>query len=250
MSISTISKSTSILSSRQVKDYWRYGIWLGLAGTANANRHCFGLVTTWLPHLIGNTIALLLPDIYRLVEGRFGLEQRLNRRDYPTAGLLRLIVERLVRDNPDYVAYVAPAALAYIVSHPRFNIYRGRLGRLKLLGFGLDSIPHSATAYALSNFAYDALAELEKNAALSPGLEPYLKRLASRKTVVTAGFIAALTLVYEAGEYYIHRSELKARDNDPSRINMMWSVEDTIFDGLSNMIGWALSTWRHRLRRD
>lgn len=223
-------------------------MWIGLAGAANANRRCFGLVTTWLPHLLGNTVALLLPEIYRLVERSFGLERGLNRRDHPDAALLRVTVERLVRDNPDYVAYVAPAALAYIVSQPRFNIYRGRLGRLNLLGFGLDSIPHAATAYALSNFAYDTLDELERNAAGSPALAPYIKRLASRKTVVVAGFIAALTLAYEAGEYYIHKSELKARDNDRSRINMMWGVGDTVFDGLSNMIGWALATWRRRPR--
>ena len=193
-------------------------------------------------------MALLLPEIYRLVERGLGLEQRLNRQDHPTAALLRLTVERLVRDNPDYGAYVAPAALAYIVSQPRFNIYRGRLGRLSILGFGLDSIPHATTAYALSNFAYDTLAELDQNAAISPALEPYLKHLASRKTVVTAGFIAALTLVYEAGEYYIHKSELKARDNDRSRINLLGGLEDTVFDGLSNVIGWALSTWRRRPR--
>lgn len=193
-------------------------------------------------------MALLLPEIYRLVERSFGLERRLNRRDHPHAALLRVTAERLVRDNPDYVSYVAPAALAYIVSQPRLNIYRGRLGRLNLLGFGLDSIPHAATAYALSNFAYDTLAELERNAGISPTLEPYLKRLASRKSLAAAGFIAALTLVYEAGEYYIHKSELKARDNDRSRINMVWGVEDTVFDGLSNMIGWALAAWRRRPR--
>lgn len=194
-------------------------------------------------------MALLLPEIYQLLDRSFGLERRLNGRDHPDAALLRLTVERLVRDNPDYVAYVAPAALAYIASQPRFNIYRGRLGRLNLLGFGLDSIPHAATAYALSNFAYDTLAELERNAEISPTLAPYVKRLASRKNLVAAGFIAALTLAYEVGEYYVHKSELKARDNDRSRINMMWGVEDTVFDGLSNMIGWALATWRRRRPR-
>src|SRR5690606_29274168 len=79
----TSSKSTSILSSRQVKVYSRYGIWLGLLGAANANRLCFGLATTWLPHLLGNTIALLLPEIYQLLDRSFGLERRLNRRDQP-----------------------------------------------------------------------------------------------------------------------------------------------------------------------
>lgn len=236
------------MPSRQVKGYLRYGLWLALVRTANANRRDSGLATAWAPHLVGNTIALLLPEIFGAIHRLFRLDRRLNHHDHPDMASFRVAAERLVRDNPDYVNYVAPPALAYIVSHPQFNIYRGKLGQVNILGFGLDTIPHAATAYALTNLAYDTLDELDRNTAGCSRLRPYVGWLASRKTLVSAGFITALTIVYELGEYQIHQAELKARDYDADRINMVWNVPDMIFDVLSNAAGWALSTWLYRKR--
>lgn len=226
------------------KTYLRYAIWLAVLHTANANRRHFGLTTTWLPHLLGNTAALLLPEIYQLVFKKLGFDHFFGVAKNPTVSALQQSFEQLAPDNPDYLDYVAPVALAYIVSHPRFNIYRGKWGELNVLGFGLDSIPHCTTAYALSNLVYDTVETVAANAALDMPLQRPTKSLAAHKHLVTAGILASLTLIYETSEYLIHKSELRARNNDISRINMMWSVKDTVFDVLSNGIGWALAAWR------
>lgn len=215
-----------------------------MVGTANANRRYFGLATTWVPHLLGNTAALLLPEIYGLVAGALRLTDRLEVEQHSSWSALHQSLEQLARDNPDYLDYVAPAALAYIVSHPHFNIYRGKWGEFNILGFGLDSIPHTTTAYALSNLLYDTVEIVAAKVRPDMPLEPPVRWLAARKHLFTAGVILFLTLIYETSEYLIQQSELKARDYDPSRINMMWSVKDTIFDALSNGLGWAWAAWR------
>ncbi len=231
-------------SGKSRKHYLRYAIWLALAGTANANRRHFGLATTWVLHLVGNTIALLLPEIYQVADRLFGLDDRLRADQHPTWSALRAACEQLVLDNPDYVEYVAPAALAYVVSHPRFNIYRGDWAELSIAGFGLDSIPHSTTAYALSKLIYDTIDVLERNVAPEMPIWPLVRWAAANRTLVTGIIMAALTLAFETGEYLIHRSELKARDYDVSQINMMWGLRDSVFDVLSNSVGWALATLR------
>jgi hypothetical protein len=227
-----------------VKDYLRYAIWLGLAGTAEANRRHFGLATTWVPHLLGNSVALLLPELCRIADHLFQLDVRLDADQHPTAAALYACVKQLVLENMDYVDYVAPAALAYIVSHPRFNIYRGDWGELKLAGFGLDSIPHSTTAYAISELIYDSIEALERNTTAEIPLRPYVAWAAAHKTLVAGTIMAVLTLAYELGEYLIRQSELKARNYDESQINMMWSFRNTVYDVLSNGVGWAMATLR------
>lgn len=151
-----------------------------------------------------------------------------------------------MQDNPNYVDYVAPAALAYIVSHPHFNIYRGRWGEMELLGFGLDSIPHSTTAYALSTVGYDTIETVDRHAPADAAIHSYVRWMANHKTLVVGAVMAGLTIAYETSEYVIHKSELKARNNDINQINMMWSVKDTVFDVLSNILGWLAAVWRHR----
>jgi hypothetical protein len=214
-----------------------------VAGTAYANHRHFRLVTAWLPHLLGNTVSLLLPEWYGLAR-RLGLPG-------PSAngsswGTLQRSFEQLVPENPDYVAYVAPAALGYIVSHPNFNIYRGEWGELSFLGFGLDSLPHGATAYGLSNLVYDTVETVETQAQPEAAIQPPADWLARHKHLIAGAVLAGLSFLYEAAEYLIHESELKARHNDPSQINLVWGVQDTIFDLLSNAIGWALAAWKHR----
>jgi hypothetical protein len=193
---------------------------------------------------VGNSVALLLPEIYEVIDRLLGEQFKSDQMSSWAA--LQLGLEQLVRDNPDYIDYVAPAALAYIVSHPRFNIYRGEWGQLNLMGFGLDSIPHSLTAYALANLVHDTI---EKVAAHSqPGMTiwPWITWLNQHKTLASGTVLTLLTVGYELSEYLIHKAELKARDNDLNQINMMWSVKDTIFDVISNGLGWALSAWLHR----
>jgi hypothetical protein len=227
------------------KQLLRYLLWLGVAGTAYANRRHFGLTTAWLPHLLGNTVSLLLPELYTLARRLF-LPAPNGR---PSSwGALQRSFEQLVPENPDYIDYVAPAALAYIVSHPNFNIYRGEMGELSFLGFGLDSLPHGATAYGLSNLVYDTVETVEAQAPPETALHPPANWLARRKHLAAGGVLTLLSFLYETGEYIIHRSELKARNNDPSQINLVWGVKDTIFDLLSNIIGWAIAAWRRSVK--
>src|SRR6476661_7137632 len=125
----------------------RYLILASVAYTANANRKHFGLATTWVIHLTGNGIALLLPDILRLVD------RITPPGDSPDSKVdrLRAFLNEVVVENPAYVGYVAPVALAYTVSHPQFNIYSGAIGAKRVLGFGADSIPHSAAGFSLTS---------------------------------------------------------------------------------------------------
>jgi hypothetical protein len=204
------------------------------------------MATTWLPHLLGNSLALLLPELYRLAERVFPSGQGPVAGQRSSSAALRETAAALVRDNPDYLDYVAPATLAYLVSHPDFNIYRGEWGKLELFGFGLDSIPHGATAYALSNLVYDTVERLEMQAQPGMAIWPPVRWMAGRKHLVAGVTIAGLTLIYETAEYLVYKSELRKKNNDASQINMVWGVKDTIFDVLSNGIGWAAAAWRHR----
>lgn len=231
---------------RPAKDYLRYAVWLSLVSAANANRRHFSLATTWVPHLLFNSATLLFPEIYRGVDSLFHLSERLSTDQRSTWSALHATFGQLVLDNPDYIDYIAPATLAYIVSQPRFNIYRGGWAELDLFGFGLDSIPHSSTSYAFSNLIYDIIETLEGNTSANMSIRPYVKWAVTHKVLATGATIAGLTLAYEIGEYLIHKSELKARDHDVSRINMMWSLRDSVFDGVSNAIGWTLATLRRQ----
>lgn len=233
-------------SRRYPGDYARYGLWLLLANTANANRRQFGLPTTWVLHLFGNSIALLLPELIRATDGLLTVEKDVDdaRQDAGAWPAIYATLQELVVGNPDYVKYVAPTAAAYIVSHPRFNIYRGAWAELTWWGFGLDTIPHAATAYAFTRAVYDTLDALAPRLDEHSALHPYVTWAAAHRRLVTGSAIALLTLAYETGEFLIHRQELAARDHDVNRINMMWGLKDSIFDGISNAIGWAVAILR------
>src|SRR5258708_30542007 len=58
-------------------------------------------------------------------------------------------------DNPAYVSYVMPLALGYILSHPRFNIYKGSLAEIRVAGLGPGALPHAATRFALNPMVSD-----------------------------------------------------------------------------------------------
>lgn len=207
----------------------RYGLWGLVAYTADANRRHYNMRTTWLPHLATNTLSLLLPDALRL----------LFRRKRPS-NVIEAVMFRMARDNEDYVFYVAPLAAGYILSHPNFNIYKGDWAELELAGFGLDSIPHSGTAMALSALVQDSLevvADYDDGTIFSKLLD----KAAQHSALVSLGVLGLLTFIWEYGEYRIHQQEMAQRGS-AELINMQWSAADTRKDVLSNFIGWLLAT--------
>lgn len=211
------------------RDLLRYGLWALVAYTADANRRHYNMRTTWLPHLATNTLSLLLPDALRL----------LFRRKRPQ-NVIEAVMFRMARDNEDYVFYVAPLAAGYILSHPNFNIYKGDWAELELAGFGLDSIPHSGTAMALSALVQDSLevvADYDDGTIFSKVLD----KAAEQAPLVSLGVLGLLTFIWEYGEYRIHKQEMAQRGS-AELINMQWSAADTRKDVLSNFIGWLLAT--------
>lgn len=202
----------------------RYLILASVAFTANANRKHFGLATTWAIHLTGNGFALLLPDIIRLID------QIAPPGDSPESAFdrLRAFLNEIIVENPGYVGYVAPVALAYSVSHPGFNIYSGSLGEKKVLGFGMDTIPHSATAFSLTCFVSRMLETAPSYVPSSTAFGKTVRKLAQNRQVSTAVAITMLSVVYEFAEFIINRIELSEADGDESKINMHWDVPDTV----------------------
>ncbi len=220
----------NLLSNR---DLLRYGLWGVMAATAEANRRHYHMRTTWLPHLLTNTLSLLLPDALRLLFGR--------RRP---RNAVEAVLFRMARDNDDYVVYVAPLAAGYILSHPRFNIYKGDWAELRLAGFGLDSIPHTATAMALSALVQDSLqvvADVDDNTIFSRVLDT----AARHSALASLGVLGVLTFIWEYGEYRVHIAEMAERGS-AELINMQWSAADTRKDVMSNLLGWLLAALTRR----
>jgi hypothetical protein len=220
-----------------VPDFLRYVIWGVVAATADANRREYHMSTTWLPHFVTNTITLLLPDALRML--------------VPTkpkpANLVEDVMDEMVRDNPRYVTYVAPLAAGYILSHPKFNIFKGDMGDIRVAGLGLDAIPHAATGFALTSLIYDTLetaCELEpKNKSL---FAQFVRSCNQRPALVSLGVLSALTFFWEYGEYRVHIHEMELREGDITKINMMWSADDTARDVIANILGWGIAALLHR----
>ncbi len=224
----------------------RYAIWAGVVQTAHANRRHYHMTTTWLPHLATNTFALLLPDVYRLVvasshRSEQAAEPTLLQNEWNT---VQSIFRQLVEDNPSYVAYVAPLAAGYLLSHPQFNIYKGDMAEMRVAGLGLDALPHSATAFALTALTCDTVAAVQNDDS-TRGMLATLFRWGARHQTLFWGMVLALaTVIWEFGEYRIYRHEMAQR-GDMRKINMQWSVQDMLSDCASNTIGWAVAlTWR------
>lgn len=245
--MTTANKSLN-KSALRVEDVIRFGLWLGVAATAEANREEYNMVTTWLPHLALNTMSLLLPDALRLLYPPDRPAPHMTDRDaqlHPIeAGAVALedTLITLVRDNPQYVNYVAPLAIGYVLSHPRFNIYKGDWAKIRLAGLGLDALPHGATAFALTALA-DAGADIlpEKLSRQHP-LWPVARAIKENKAVFSLLVLASLSLFWETSEYMTHGYELGQKGGDESKINMQWSLIDTLHDLTANLIGWALAT--------
>ena len=139
----------------RLPDLSRYVLWCGIAVTAVGNRRLYGMTTTWLPHFATNTVSLLLPDLLRLVApGRRAPGESAYQ---GVRELFHSAMMEMVCDNPRYVLYVAPLAAGYLLSAPWLNIYKGELAKLRLAGFGLDTLPHVTTAYAMTALVTDTL---------------------------------------------------------------------------------------------
>jgi hypothetical protein len=227
----------------------RYGIWAGIVQTAYANRRYYHMTTTWLPHLATNSAALLLPDLYRLVAPAAAPRATSNTVTdtsplHDEWNTMQSIFTQLVADNPSYVAYVAPLAAGYLLSHPQFNIYKGHMADLRLAGLGLDALPHSSTAFALTALTCDTAAAVRNDHA-ARGLLAGLFRWGAHHQTLFSGMVLILaTAIWEFGEYRIYRHEMAQR-GDMSKINMQWSVQDMLSDCASNTIGWAVAlAWR------
>jgi hypothetical protein len=222
----------------QMSDLMRYVLWGAVAATAHANRREYHMLTTWFPHLVTNTVSLLLPDVYRLLLPK-SREAILKDLPSPLPELAQTLTE-MIRDNPSYGVYVAPLAAGYILSHPKFNIYKGKMGDMRLAGFGLDSLPHSSTALGLTALVCDTIDVAADKLPKSNPVGSIVKKSENNLAAASAFILALLTFIWEFGEYLMYRHEMAMR-GDITKINMQWSVEDTTHDALSNFAGWALA---------
>ena len=220
----------------------RLGLWLSLLVSADANRRTYGLPTTWVPHTVGNTVGLALPEIVAALDRLLATIAP----DSATLQGLRATARDVTTSAPGWAVTMAPVTLAYVVSHPQFNIYKGDLGELKLLGFGLDAIPHSATAFSLTHLVYQGIEALARHMPEGAALAPLARLLDRHPVLVSSLVLAGLTAFYEVGEYRIHQAELEATGGDVERINMVWDMDDTAHDIVSNLAGWLAATWLHR----
>lgn len=224
-------------------DFLRYILWLLVAQTAFANRRHFRMVTTWLPHLLLNSLSLLLPDLVRMIFARDTSQPAASQ------NIIEEILVTTVSDNPSYALYVTPLALGYVVSHPNFNIYKGPLGDMRFAGLGLDAIPHAATAFALSALTVDTLDENDNWAAYGNPLADVMQRSSQHPQLVSLGVLMAVTIIWEYNEYRTNRYEMSLRGNR-NDINMLWDLDDAKRDTVANGLGWALAMlWRLYKRR-
>ncbi len=211
-------------------DMLRYSLWTAVAGTAIRNRKEYGVPTAWLTHLAANTVTLLLPEFIHLL------------RRLPLAvpdGVQPVLrtVDRRVRQDPNYAGYVAPLALGFIASYPDYSIYHGRWAERTVLGFGLDSLPHAAAAYALARLLSETLITLHNELPPAHALAPPADWAVRHVDVLAAVAVVAVTLIWEVGEYLAQQAELEATGRDLNEHKMQWSWPDTVTDSLSNLLG-------------
>jgi hypothetical protein len=227
-------------------DVARYGILFAVAATANANRREYHMPTTWLPHLATNTLTLLLPDVFRMLP-RPTKKAPKAISNSGSSSLIRDVwqavyipIDSTVRDNGAWVIYVTPLAAGYLLSHPRFNIYKGEMAEMRVLGFGLDAIPHSATGFALGALVCDVARRAAEMCPPRNRFKPLLELAAQNRGVLAFAALGALTALWEYGEYRIHQHEMAQRGS-AELINMQWSADDTLHDLISNTAGCLLA---------
>lgn len=229
-------------------DLWRYVLWFAVAETALENRREYRMATTWLPHLLTNTASLFLPDLFRLLTPSERALDTANGEDPSDFEVVEQTIVAVVRDNPNYAGYVTPLALGYILSHPRFNIYKGEMAEIRVAGLGLDALPHSATAYGLVALSADTIETAARVVPKKNVFSPLIQWAARNPGLVTGLVLGTATLFWEYSEYRVHQHELKERGGDVTKINMQWSMEDTIRDCVANALGWAAAMLFRRAR--
>lgn len=233
--------------NRKPGDLLRYALWLGVLNTANANRKFFGLPTTWVFHVTLDSFILFLPEILQALDQVIPPDEGAGQK-HGLGETVRATLREAVVDNPNYALYVAPVALAYIVSHPKFNIYKGDYAKIRFLGFGLDAIPHSLTAFTFTNLMIDTLAAFRRHTPASARWWSLAERAEEQAGNIAGGFLIGASALYETGEYAIHEEELRETHGDESKINLVWSAKDTFFDVLSNALGWLAAVMVRRRR--
>lgn len=229
-------------------DLLRFALWLGLANTANANRKYYGLATTWVFHLALDSFILCLPEILSVANKLLRLDARSARQRGLVAAWQGALDDAVI-NNPNYALYVAPVVLAYIVSHPRFNIYKGDYANIRLLGFGLDAIPHAVTAFAFTNLVVDTLAAFRSNTPADASWRRVAEFGDDHAIMLAGALLLGVSAAYEFGEYEIHESEMRVTGGDVTRINLVWDAKDTLFDLVSNTLGWVAGALVRRRRR-
>ncbi len=218
----------------------RLALWIGILWSVNGTRRNSRLPTTWMVHLVGNTLLLGLPEIYRGLSRVLHLDARARRNPDGIISTGNAVMNEMVVENPRYAVYVTPVASAIIAAHPSINIYKADWAERAFFGLGLDSIPHSLTAFSLTHMVYDFLA--------LPVVARRMPWATQHKTEISAGVLAAASLFYESGELAIHLQETKIIKDDPSKMAMKWSVPDTIQDLFANSVGWLAAVLMRRNR--
>lgn len=214
--------------------------WLLLAESVRANRNSFrNLPTAWLPHGVGNSLLLWMPELLAALDGALCLEEQCQ--GSATARGIHGALRDFCVDNAAWGNYVAPSAFGYALSHPRFNIYKGDLAEVNLLGFGLDAIPHSVTAYAVARLLQDGILALDAQLPDEAPLAPLVRALARQPALLSGVVLVLLSLGWEAGEYLMQQDELRRAGGDRNAINMQWDLQDTAFDLLANTLGWLVA---------
>ncbi len=208
----------------------RLALWIGVLWSVEGTRKNSRLPTTWMVHLVGNTLLLGLPEIYRGLAKAFRINARAQHDPEGIVAFGNQVMNEMVVENPRYAGYVTPVAGAIIVAHPKIDIYKNDWAERALFGLGLDSIPHSLTAFALTHMVFDFLS-----------LPVVARRMpqATRHVRGISGVVLAIaSVLYETGELLIHLQETKIVKDDPSKMAMKWSVPDTIQDLFANFLGW------------
>ncbi len=237
----------------KASDLIRYGLWIGMTATADANRREYNMATTWLPHFLTNSLTLLFPDLIRLLlpaERKQGVFTRGEAAGSPWQEGLETVEDTLtvmIRDNSLYAIYAAPLAIGYILSHPRCNIYKGQWAEKRFCGLSFDALPHAATAFALTALLCDTVRTMSRRIPSKNPLSPLVRWSARYPALASLSALGLITLIWEGGEYRIHVHEMALR-GDVTRINMMWSVEDTVNDVVANLAGWAVALLYDRAR--
>src|SRR4051794_10237666 len=214
-------------------DLLRYVLWGAVAATAARNRKEYGVPTAWLTHLLANTVTLFLPDALFLA-------RHLNTTAIPQHTIWRALLRTLdqrVRQDQNYAGYVAPLAVGFIASHADYSIYHGRWAERTILGFGPDSVPHAAAAYALARLTSETILTLDAELPDSTALARPTAWAAEHVDELATALVAAVTVLWEISEYLAHIAEIERTGRDESEVNMQWTWPDAITDSISNVLG-------------